>query len=135
MRFTLSEDQQEIKRTARDLLTARSTWEKVRTNAEAARYDDALWKELCELGWPGIAVSEEHGGQGLGVLAHALPRRARAEQVARRALDVALVFGQVEPHRYRFPARGRPRTRSATMFLRISVVPPSIELPRARSSS
>ncbi|HEX8084191.1 MAG TPA: acyl-CoA dehydrogenase family protein [Solirubrobacteraceae bacterium] len=68
MRFTLSDDQQEIKRTARDLLTTRSTWEKVRTNAEAARYDDALWKELAELGWPGIAVGEEHGGQGLGVV-------------------------------------------------------------------
>ena len=68
MRFTLSEDQQEIKRTARDLLTSRSTWEKVRTHAEGARYDDALWKELCELGWPGIAVGEEHGGQGLGVV-------------------------------------------------------------------
>jgi alkylation response protein AidB-like acyl-CoA dehydrogenase len=68
MRFTLSEDQQEIKRTARDLLSARSTWEKVRTHAEAGRYDDALWSELCSLGWPGIAVAEEHGGQGLGVV-------------------------------------------------------------------
>src|SRR5918999_3003407 len=68
MRFTLSEDQQEIKRTARDLLTTRSTWEKVRTNAEAGHYDDALWRELAELGWPGIAVSEEHGGQGLGIV-------------------------------------------------------------------
>src|SRR5688500_9956098 len=68
MRFTLSEDQQEIKRTARDLLTSRSTWEKVRTNAEAATYDDALWRELAELGWPGIAVAEEHGGQGLGIV-------------------------------------------------------------------
>src|SRR5687767_12491601 len=68
MRFTLSDDQQEIKRTARDLLTTRSTWEKVRTNAEAGTYDDALWKELSELGWPGIAVGEEHGGQGLGIV-------------------------------------------------------------------
>ena len=68
MRFTLSEDQQEIKRTARDLLASRSTWEKVRTNAEGARYDDALWSELCGLGWPGIAVGEEHGGQGLGIV-------------------------------------------------------------------
>src|SRR5918998_5817885 len=68
MRFTLSEDQQEIKRTARDLLTSRSTWEKVRTNAEAAQYDETLWRELRELGWPGIAVAEEHGGQGLGAV-------------------------------------------------------------------
>jgi alkylation response protein AidB-like acyl-CoA dehydrogenase len=68
MRFTLSDDQQEIKRTARDLLTSRSTWEKVRSAAGDARYDDALWAELCSLGWPGIAIAEEHGGQGLGIV-------------------------------------------------------------------
>ena len=68
MRFTLSDDQQEIKRTAHDLLTNRSTMAKVREAAEAGTYDDALTRELGELGWPGIAVSEEHGGQGLGIV-------------------------------------------------------------------
>src|SRR4051794_41844758 len=68
MQFDLSEDQQDIKRTAHDLLASRSGWEQVRRAAEAAAYDDALWRELCELGWPGIAVSEEHGGQGLGLV-------------------------------------------------------------------
>jgi alkylation response protein AidB-like acyl-CoA dehydrogenase len=68
MRFTLSDDQQEIKRTAHDLLANRSTMAKVREAAESGRYDDALTRELGELGWPGIAVSEEHGGQGLGIV-------------------------------------------------------------------
>src|SRR4051794_29185721 len=68
MRFTLSDDQQEIKRTAHDLLANRSTMAKVREAAEAGTYDDALARELGELGWPGIAVSEEHGGQGLGIV-------------------------------------------------------------------
>ncbi|MDX6658373.1 MAG: hypothetical protein QOH62_3166 [Solirubrobacteraceae bacterium] len=68
MRFTLSEDQQEIKRTAHDLLGNRSTMAKVREAAEAGTYDDALTRELGELGWPGIAVAEEHGGQGLGIV-------------------------------------------------------------------
>jgi alkylation response protein AidB-like acyl-CoA dehydrogenase len=68
MRFTLSEDQQEIKRTAHDLLANRSPMAKVREAAEAGAYDDALTGELGELGWPGIAVSEEHGGQGLGIV-------------------------------------------------------------------
>ncbi len=68
MRFTLSEDQQEIKRTAHDLLANRSTMAKVREAAEAGTYDDALTRELGELGWPGIAVGEEHGGQGLGIV-------------------------------------------------------------------
>src|SRR6202035_706749 len=27
---------------------------------------EVLWRELCELGWPGIAVAEDLGGQGLG---------------------------------------------------------------------
>ena len=68
MNFDFTDDQQEIKRTARDLLTQRSTWEKVRGRAEAGTQDDALTKELAELGWPGIAVSEENGGQGLGMV-------------------------------------------------------------------
>src|SRR4051812_4339477 len=68
MNFDLSEDQHQIKRTARELLASRSTWEKVRTAAEGGRYDDDLFKEVSELGWPGIAISEEHGGQGLGMV-------------------------------------------------------------------
>src|SRR4051794_3343796 len=68
MNFDLSDDQQEIKRTARELLASRSTMERVRTAAEAGRYDDDLFKEIAELGWPGIAIAEEHGGQGLGMV-------------------------------------------------------------------
>jgi alkylation response protein AidB-like acyl-CoA dehydrogenase len=68
MDFDLSQDQQEIKRVARELLAARSPWAKVREAAEGHAYDDGLWRELVELGWPGIAVAEEHGGQGLGAV-------------------------------------------------------------------
>jgi alkylation response protein AidB-like acyl-CoA dehydrogenase len=68
MNFDFSEDQHTIKATARELLTARSPFERVRAAAEAGRYDGELWQELCELGWPGIAISQEHGGQGLGAV-------------------------------------------------------------------
>src|SRR4051812_35425409 len=68
MNFDFSEDQHEIKRTARDLLASRSPMAKVREAAEAKAYDDGLWGELVELGWPGIAIAEEHGGQGLGAV-------------------------------------------------------------------
>ena len=27
-----------------------------------------LWKQICDLGWPGIAIAEEYGGQGLGIV-------------------------------------------------------------------
>jgi len=67
--FGFSDEQREIKSTARDFLSSRFKPEKVRELAESRDpYDDALWKEMCELGWPGIALPEEHGGQGLGAV-------------------------------------------------------------------
>jgi alkylation response protein AidB-like acyl-CoA dehydrogenase len=68
MDFGLTDDQRDIQRTARDLLGERATFARVREHAEAGTTDTALWKELCELGWPGIAISEEYGGQGLGTI-------------------------------------------------------------------
>jgi alkylation response protein AidB-like acyl-CoA dehydrogenase len=68
MDFGLTDDQRDIQRTARDLLAERAKPERVREHAESARMDAELWRELCELGWPGIAIAEEHGGQGLGMI-------------------------------------------------------------------
>ncbi|CAB4947171.1 unannotated protein [freshwater metagenome] len=82
MRFDLSEDQQEIQRAARELLTARASFARLRTvvaeaDAEPTGMPDlarvpgedaALTSELASLGWTGIAIPEEHGGQGLGLV-------------------------------------------------------------------
>jgi alkylation response protein AidB-like acyl-CoA dehydrogenase len=72
MDFGLTDDQREIQRTARELLAERARPERVREHAEAGSSDVELWRELSELGWPGIAVGEEHGGQGLGMVALAI---------------------------------------------------------------
>jgi alkylation response protein AidB-like acyl-CoA dehydrogenase len=70
MNFDLSEDQQEIKRTARELLAARYRWEEVRRLAleEERGFTDEQWAEMVSLGWPELAVPEEQGGQGLGTV-------------------------------------------------------------------
>ena len=68
MNFDFSDDQHAIKRTAKDLLAERFKVERVRELAESGDYDDATWNELCELGWPGIFIAEEYGGQGLGAV-------------------------------------------------------------------
>ncbi len=68
MNFDLSDDQQAIKSTARELLAARFKPEKVRQLAESATYDGALWREMAELGWAGIFLPERHGGQDLGTV-------------------------------------------------------------------
>jgi alkylation response protein AidB-like acyl-CoA dehydrogenase len=66
--FDLTEDQREIKNVARELLSARSPFTQVREAVEMEAYQPALWSELVELGWPGIAVAEQYGGQGLGAV-------------------------------------------------------------------
>ena len=68
MNFGFNDEQQEIRNTAREFLAARFKPEKVRELAESGGYDDGLWGEICELGWPGIAIDEDHGGQGLGTV-------------------------------------------------------------------
>ena len=68
MNFDLSDDQREIKDVARQFLESRCKLDDVRKAAESGQYDDALWKEICELGWPGIATPEADGGQGLGMV-------------------------------------------------------------------
>ena len=69
MNFGFNDEQQAIKRTARDFLGARYSLEEVRRLAEDERgFTDEQWAELAGLGWPGIFVAEEHGGQGLGMV-------------------------------------------------------------------
>ena len=66
MDFGLSDEQLQIQRTARELLSVRARPERLRELAGERRSDEKLWAELGELGWLGIAIPEEHGGQGLG---------------------------------------------------------------------
>src|SRR5918993_2175625 len=68
MNFDLSDEQREIKDTARQFFAARFKPEKVRELAESRSYDDGLYGQMAELGWPGIAVAEADGGQDLGLV-------------------------------------------------------------------
>jgi len=84
MDFGLSEDQRDIQRTARELLADRAGPARVREHAEGERTDEELWRELAELGWPGIAVDEAFAGQGLGILELAI----LAEELGRAVAPV-----------------------------------------------
>ncbi|WP_159768992.1 acyl-CoA dehydrogenase family protein [Streptomyces sp. HM190] len=71
-RFTA--EQQEIRRTVRELLLKRSGPEDVRAAVRTGEgYDTALWTALAEqLGLPGLALPEEYGGVGCTVTELAL---------------------------------------------------------------
>ncbi|MFI5028213.1 MAG: acyl-CoA dehydrogenase family protein [Solirubrobacterales bacterium] len=69
MYFDLTDEQQAIKATARDFLSARYKSERVRELASSASgFEQSDWEEMAELGWPGLALPEEWGGQGLGIV-------------------------------------------------------------------
>lgn len=69
MDLTLTEDQELIQGTARELLESRSTTANVRAVAgDPTGYSTGLWKEMVELGWMGLALPEAYGGVGAGFL-------------------------------------------------------------------
>jgi len=69
MYFDLTDEQQAIKSTARELLAARYKSERIRELAESEHgFEQRDWEEMAELGWPGLALPEEWGGQGLGIV-------------------------------------------------------------------
>jgi alkylation response protein AidB-like acyl-CoA dehydrogenase len=69
MYFDLTDEQRAIQETARELLAARFKSERMREIAASEDgTDPAGWQEMAELGWPGLALPEEWGGQGLGIV-------------------------------------------------------------------
>jgi alkylation response protein AidB-like acyl-CoA dehydrogenase len=69
MYFDLTDEQQAIRSTARDFLAARYKSERIRALAEGGvGFEQSDWEEMAELGWPGLALPEECGGQGLGIV-------------------------------------------------------------------
>ncbi len=69
MYFDLTDEQQAIKSTARDFLAARYKSERIRALADGELgFERSDWEEMAELGWTGLALPEEWGGQGLGIV-------------------------------------------------------------------
>src|SRR5256714_4026629 len=65
MDFAFSEEQEMLRRSARDFLTKECSSKVVRRLMEADdSYDPALWKKLAGLGWPALGIPEQYGGVG-----------------------------------------------------------------------
>lgn len=70
MNFDFSEDQKFLKDQARKYLEAECPISKVRKvlDSDDVACDRDLWNGVAEMGWLGVAIPEEHGGSGLGML-------------------------------------------------------------------
>jgi alkylation response protein AidB-like acyl-CoA dehydrogenase len=67
MNFALTDEQEFLKEAARGALSRFKTVEAAREALDGGELPD-LWPTAVEAGWPGLLVSEEHGGAGLGVM-------------------------------------------------------------------
>ena len=68
MDFEFTEDQLDLRDEARKVLESTCPPSLVRAVFEGEADGDDLWRELVALDWPGLGLSEEHGGVGLGFL-------------------------------------------------------------------
>jgi alkylation response protein AidB-like acyl-CoA dehydrogenase len=66
MSFTLSDEQEFLREAARGALSRHKTIDAARAALEDPTALPDLWPTAVEAGWPGLLVSEEHGGAGLG---------------------------------------------------------------------
>jgi alkylation response protein AidB-like acyl-CoA dehydrogenase len=69
LNFDLTDEQQMLQSAAREFLASRLKSEQIRALAESDdAFDEGLWREMSELNWPGLMVSEAYGGQELGTI-------------------------------------------------------------------
>ena len=96
--FGFGEDEEMLRDLARKFLDEQMPVEKLRKlvaedpetvyeKGQRPRWDEGVWKQIVELGWPGLAVPEEAGGVGFKTVGIA----GLVEEVGRHALPSPLV--------------------------------------------
>ena len=69
MKLTLTEEQEMLKKTARDFLADKCQKKFVKQMEESETgYSTDLWQEMAELGWMGLAFPEKYGGGDMNFL-------------------------------------------------------------------
>ena len=64
MDFAFSEEQEMLRRSARDFLAKECSSKVVRKLMEGDAYDPGLWKKVAGLGWTSLGIPEQYGGAG-----------------------------------------------------------------------
>jgi alkylation response protein AidB-like acyl-CoA dehydrogenase len=69
MKLTLTEEQEMLKKTARDFLADKCSKTFIKQMEESETgYSTKLWQEMAELGWMGLAFPEKYGGGDMSFL-------------------------------------------------------------------
>ena len=71
MALLFNEEQQYLKDTAKDFVQKNAPinhFRELRDSEDETGYSKELWKQMAELGWAGILISEEYGGSDFGMV-------------------------------------------------------------------
>jgi alkylation response protein AidB-like acyl-CoA dehydrogenase len=99
MDFSLTDEQEALRELARKILADRCSAERMgalESGSESGScgwYDRGLWSELCRANLPAIALPEEVGGAGLGMLEVALVLEEVGRHLAPAPLFATIVLG------------------------------------------
>jgi 3-oxocholest-4-en-26-oyl-CoA dehydrogenase beta subunit len=94
MDFTFSEEQDAVRDLAAQIFDGHATAERVKEiERSEERVDQELWRALADAGLLAIAVPEEHGGSGLGLIELCLLLGQQGRRVAPVPLWPTLVLG------------------------------------------
>jgi alkylation response protein AidB-like acyl-CoA dehydrogenase len=72
MDFTLSKEQRDIQKAAREFALGEFLPEKAREFDRNETFDLNIWRKACQLGFVGVFIDEKYGGAGLGFFEHCL---------------------------------------------------------------
>ena len=72
MDFTLSKEQRNIQKAAREFAVGEFLPEKAREFDRNETFDLSIWRKACELGFVGVFIDEKYEGAGLGFFEHCL---------------------------------------------------------------
>ena len=95
MSLIYNEEQQQLDDSAREFLASRSPvseQRRIRDQKEPARFSGAVWQEMLELGWGGIALPEEFGGLEFGFQGFAPVFEQIGRQLAASPLQSSIVL-------------------------------------------
>ncbi|MFJ1969485.1 acyl-CoA dehydrogenase family protein [Streptomyces sp. NPDC087903] len=114
MNFELSDEQAMVRAASRGLLADRAPIARVRARLDRADDTDSdadgeVWSLAAELGWPGLALPEEYGGAGQGLVELALVAEEAGRALARVPFLPTAVVGRA------LATTGSPRLRAEVL--------------------
>jgi alkylation response protein AidB-like acyl-CoA dehydrogenase len=94
MDFSLSDEQEALRELARKIFAERVSHERTKELEQKGEWSDApLWAELCRANLPGIALPEEVGGSGMGLVEAVLVLEELGRHLAPVPLFPTIVLG------------------------------------------